>query len=409
GVFGSMFISWLVVIPRLRRVAEKLGILTTSEYLALRYGQEKFKIISAFWTIIFIIPMIIIQFMGAGYLVESNMGISYTWGMILIASIVVISTQLSGYLGIAWLDTAQGILMTVGTVMMVIVSLRQVGGFSGLNEQLAAINPGLTEFTGFMPLSLQIGLIITFLISFWGQPHLTARVWGLKDATAVRTAFPLSMALGAIWAFGAGLIGLVAKVLYPGLASGDLAMPTMISGLPSIYSVLLFFTLIAAMMTSANSLLLAVAATIGNDLVGKVVKDLPEKTVLMIIKVSVLVIGVLSFVIAIKPPALILELNAFAFGGFALIFGIPLIIGVLWEKANAAGALVALSVSPIAYILWKIFLVSKTGIPEIVGALLVSVILILVMKVWGSPPSLEMEKIYRLSSNNSQDNKGVIM
>lgn len=396
GVFGSMFFTWQVIIPRLRRVAENVGIITTADYLAIRFNGEVLKLLSSFWTIIFVVPMIIIQFMGAGYLLEANLGISYIWGMVLIGIVVAISTQMGGYLGVAWLDTAQGIIMTIGTVIMVIVSMRLVGGFVGLNQQLAAINTGLVEFTGFMPLSLQIGLIVTFLVSFWGQPHLAARVWGLKDAKAVRVAFPLSMGLATIWAFGAGLIGLSARVLYPGLAAADLAMPTMISELPAIYTVPLFFALVSAMMTTANSLLLTVGGSIGKDLLNTIFTDIGEATQLKVTKVSVLAIGILSFVVALKPPALILQINAFAFGGFALIFGIPLLIGVLWKRANFAGVLVALVASPVIYILWKLFLVKLTGIHEMIGALIVSIPLVVIVTYLGTAPTTEMEKLYAM-------------
>lgn len=403
GVFGSMFISWVFVIPRLRRVAVKASILTTADYLSLRFGEEKVKLISGLWTIVFIIPMIIIQLVGAGYLIESTLGISYFWGMIILGLTIAISTQFSGFMGVAWLDTLQGTIMTVGTIIMVYTSMKLVGGFSSLNVQLAAIDPNLIEFSGSMPKSLQIGLIVSYLVAFWGQPHLTARVWGLKDSTAVRSAFPISMALGAIWAFGAGLIGLSARVLKPGLAKPDLAMPAMISGLPPIYTALLFFTLIAAMMTTANSLLLAVAGTVGNDIAPRFLKTQKHDSQLIVTKLAVLVIGILSFVLALKPPALILEINAFAFGGFALIFGIPLFLGVAWKKANLAGAKVSLIISPIVYIGWKLFLVEITGIHEMVGALFVSILLILISTVIGKKPTPQMGEIFALGKTPKDD------
>lgn len=396
GVFGSMFISWILVIPRLRRVAVKASILTTADYLALRFGKENLKLITGLWTLIFIIPMIIIQLMGAGYLIESTLGISYFWGMIIMVLTIVLSTQFSGYIGVAWLDTLQGTLMTIGTIIMVYISMKLVGGFSGLNAQLAVIDSKLVGFRGSMPLTLQIGLIISYLIAFWGQPHLTARVWGLKDSMAVRRAFPISMALGALWSFGAGLVGLTARVIHPGLAKPDMAMPSVISGLPSIYAALLFFTLIAAMMTTANSLLLAVSGTVGNDILPRITQDVKETTKLLVIKGAVLVIGIISFVLALKPPALILEVNAFAFGGFALIFGIPLILGVLWKKANFSGALAVVSISPLVYIVWKLFLVKLTGIHEMVGALLMTLLIILLTTTIGKKPTPQMEEIFSL-------------
>lgn len=406
GVFGSMFISWVFVIPKLRRVAVSRSILTTPDYLVMRYGEKRIKIISAFWTLVFIVPMIIVQFVGAGYLIESTLGLNYFWGMIIIGLTVAISTQLSGYMGVAWLDTLQGSIMTIGTIVMVYLSLQMMGGFTNLNLKLAAIDPSLVQFTGNMPLSLQIGLIVSYLVAFWGQPHLTARVWGLKDSNALRSALPISMILGVIWSFGAGLVGLSARVLHPGLASPDMAMPSVINGLPVFYTALLFFTLIAAMMTTANSLLLTAAGSVSNDILPLFIKDQDDPRVLYGAKLMVLVIGVLSFVLALKPPDLILKINAFAFGGYALIFGIPLFLGVMWKKANLSGAMIALIASPIIYIAWKMFLSRPTGIHEMIAALAITIVLILLATLFGKKPTEQMLEIYSLGQIPKNDQEG---
>jgi sodium/pantothenate symporter len=54
---------------------------------------------------------------------------------------------------------------------------------------------------------------------------------------------------------------------------------------------------------------------------------------------TTLVLGILMMLAAWRPPEMIIWLNLLAFGGLEAVFLWPLVLGLYWERANAAGAL----------------------------------------------------------------------
>jgi sodium/pantothenate symporter len=388
GSLGGIFLAWILLAPRLRKLAARTGAISTPTLIARRYGMPVLKLITAVWTLVFVVPMMIVQFRGAGLMFETYFGLSYTWSLVVFGLIVAAFTALGGYFAVAYLDTLQGLVMTLGMAILLPVGLASVGGFSGLNASLAGINPKLVEWTGMMPKTLQIGLAITFLVSFLGQPHLVIRFYSLKDTKAARIAFPLSMALTTFWMLSGCMIGLISRVAFPGLRVGDLAMPTAISNFLPVAGIIVWLALISAIMSTIDSLLLAVGSAFSHDIVkGYLRPDLSERSELLLSKVGVFVICVISFLLAIKPPGLITIINSFAMGAFALLLGIPLVLGVYWKRASAAAALTAVLAGPAVFILWKNYLVKTTGLHEMPAAILITVPLVILVNLLTAPPS----------------------
>ncbi|HHY94780.1 MAG TPA: hypothetical protein GX513_07190 [Firmicutes bacterium] len=328
------------------------------------------------------------QFKGAGLMFQTNLGLDYTWSLVLFGLLLAAFTAAGGYFAVAYLDTIQGIIMTLGMLIMLPGGLHAVGGFSGLNAKLAAINPGLVDWVGFMPKSLLIGLTVLYVVSFWGQPHLAARFYTLRDKTAVRLSFPISQALTTFWMLSGCIIGLVARVLWPNLKTGDLAMPVAIQNLLGVAGIVVWLALLSAIFSTVDSLLLVVGTNVSHDIIkGYIWRGMSDRTELIVSKLACFVICAIALVLALNPAPLITIVHSISMGAFAIFLGIPLAIGVFWRRANAAGAAVAVTGGPIIYLLWKLFLVKPTGLHEMVGSLLVTVPLLVLVTLATSPPA----------------------
>ncbi len=399
GSITGIFVSWVVIAPRLRRLSGQYGALSTPTLLTKKYGMPVLKLITAIWMIVFIVPMMVVQFSGAGFMFEAQFGLDYTTSLVLFGLVVAIFTAVGGYFAVAYLDTIQGILMTVGMAILVPLALVSVGGFTGLNHSLAQINPAFVGWTGFMPRTLQIGLTITFLVAFSGQPHLLTRFYSLKDKTASRIAFPLSMFLTGFYMMAGCLVGLVTRVNFPDLATGDLAMPTAIGFFMPVFGIVVWLALLSAIMSTVDSLLLVAGTSLTHDIItGYIKPNMSQKSELLTSKIGVLVICLIAFVIALKPPALITIVNSFAMGAFALILGVPLFVGLYWKKANRATAISATLISPIIYIIWKQFLVQSTSWHEMPATLLITIPLVIIATL--AFPNKSMEEPWTKSKEN---------
>ena len=141
------------------------------------------------------------------------------------------------------------------------------------------------------------------------------------------------------------MAGALGRAVIPGLAVGDMAMPSLILELlPPFWAGVFIAGPLAAIMSTVDSMLLLASAAIIKDLyVQYILKGDSSRMPLQRIKRFSLgctaAIGAVVFVAALEPPDLLVWINLFAFGGLEATFLWPLLLGLYWRKANAAGAL----------------------------------------------------------------------
>ena len=118
-----------------------------------------------------------------------------------------------------------------------------------------------------------------------------------------------------------------------------LATPEM-AGLPYVVSGLVAAGGLAAAMSTADGLLLAIANALSHDMYYKIIDPKADtKTRLIVARVLLLVIGAAgAFVASLKLTSILGAVAwAFCFANSGLFF--PLILGVWWKRANKAGAI----------------------------------------------------------------------
>ncbi len=82
---------------------------------------------------------------------------------------------------------------------------------------------------------------------------------------------------------------------------------------------------------------------------------------------------------------MIIWLNLLAFGGTEAVFLWPLVLGLYWERANAAGALSAMIVGGVLYAVLATLKVQFLGFHPIVPALLLSLLAFVAGNRFGRP------------------------
>ena len=100
---------------------------------------------------------------------------------------------------------------------------------------------------------------------------------------------------------------------------------------------------------------------------------------------TTLVLGILMMLAAWRPPEMIIWLNLLAFGGLEAVFLWPLVLGLYWERANAAGALSGMIVGGVLYAALATFKIQYLGFHPIVPALLLSLLAFVVGNRFGQP------------------------
>ena len=180
-----------------------------------------------------------------------------------------------------------------------------------------------------------------------------------------------------------------------------LATPEM-AGLPYVISGLVAAGGLAAAMSTADGLLLAIANALSHDLYYKIIDPKADtRTRLIVARVLLLVIGAAgAFVASLKLTSILGAVAwAFCFANSGLFF--PLVLGVWWKRANRAGAIAGM-VGGFVSGAWYLYMVQFAGMEPWLGidglrfgmiGMPVSLILMVVVSLMTEEPDAETQKM----------------
>ncbi|MFD1861386.1 sodium:solute symporter family transporter [Planococcus chinensis] len=358
GCFGVTWLGLLLFTKKFWRYGQKNGgSLTLPQWLGNRYKSKTLQVLVAL-LVLFNIYYIVGQNVGLATMFETVIGIPYMWGIAIGVGITIVYVSLGGAFAQIVSDGIQGTVMAVVSILLFVSLLWTIGGgwnvFGTLQTELRAIDPALVAplstggpfYSGFAILSIQ-----WLLFSFVLLPHLMNKVLTVEKEEDLRT-FTLTAGISLfVLSVFSVFAGLAARVILPGLASADSAIPAYImEAFPVILIALMVMGLISAILSTTDSLYLGITNSIGNDLYRVLAvpllyknKKLTEQEldgkVLKASKVSLVFIGLVSLYMSFRRPDSLALLTSF--GTSAIISGIvaPISLGYLWKHANKSGAI----------------------------------------------------------------------
>ncbi|MFQ3545650.1 sodium/pantothenate symporter [Halobacillus rhizosphaerae] len=360
-------------------MARKIHAVTLIDFLKERYQSKWVVILSALSIIIFLFSAMAAQWVGGARLIESLTGLSYTAALFIFAVSVLVYVIIGGFRAVAITDTVQGVVMFVGTLIILIGTIVAGGGMGKIISDLAAENPGLIT-----PFGADHSLTPLYVSSFWilvgvgvvGLPQVAVRAMSYKTSKGMHRALIIGTVVVGFIMLGMHLTGVFARAVMPGIEVGDTVMPRIaMEVLPSWLSGIVLAAPMAAIMSTVDSLLLLVSSAVVKDVYLNYVKPGADDQTIKRFSLGVTtVIGVLVFAMAIHPPELLIWLNLFSFGGLEAAFIWPVIMGLYWKKGNASGALASILMGVGSYILFNTFMPNAFGMHTVVMPVLLSLI-----------------------------------
>ncbi len=375
-------------------LARRYNAITLNDMLLARYQSRTVVWVASISLLVAFVGAIAVQFIGGARLLETAAGIQYESGLLIFGISIALYTAFGGFRASVLNDTMQGMVMLVGTIVLLVGVVHAAGGLHSAVDKLQHIDPKLVTPQGGDDI-----LSPAFMTSFWvlvcfgviGLPHTAVRCISYKDSKAVHRGIIIGTIVVTLLMLGMHLAGALGRAVLPDLKVPDLVIPTlMVEVLPPFAAGLFLAAPMAAIMSNVNAHLLQASATIIKDLW---LNTRPEqlrneqrlKRISMIIT---LVLGILMMLAAWRPPEMIIWLNLLAFGGLEAVFLWPLVLGLYWERANAAGALSAMLVGGVLYAVLATFKIQYLGFHPIVPSLLLSLLAFVVGNRFGQPASL---------------------
>ena len=372
-------------------LARRYNAITLNDMLQARYQSRAVVWIASVSLLVAFVGAIAVQFIGGARLLETAAGIKYETGLLIFGITIALYTAFGGFRASVLNDTMQGMVMLIGTIVLLVGVVHAAGGLHQAVETLQQIDPQLVS-----PHGADDILTPTFMTSFWvlvcfgviGLPHTAVRCISYKDSKAVHRGIVIGTIVVAILMFGMHLAGALGRAVLPGLTVPDQVIPTlMVQVLPPWAAGLFLAAPMAAIMSNVNAHLLQASATIIKDLwlSAQPTKKRNEQKLKRISTIATLVLGILMMLAAWRPPEMIIWLNLLAFGGLEAVFLWPLVLGLYWERANAAGALSAMLVGGVLYAVLATFHIQFLGFHPIVPSLLLSLLAFVVGNRFGQP------------------------
>ena len=389
GVGLSLVVLGLVAARRMRHLA----MFTVPDYLALRYRSNIVRVLSSLLSLVAIIGIIGAQ-VWAAQSALSIIGLDPTRAAIAATALFIVYTALSGLWGVTLTDAVQLAIIFIGVPIAAFMALSEAGGFAGIRDGIEGLDLAVSTPAYFSPLGAGLGLVLTAIVptmmyTLIGQDFYQ-RLFAARDENTARRAAILAGLLLMLFAIFPVVTGMAARALFGTEIEAAQAIPKLIAEvLPDAAAAIVIAAIIGAIMSTADSLLVAGTAHVTNDLYVKILHpdaELDNRRLLLISRVVTVAIGVLALWMALAFEAIIglllMSYTLYAAGVF-----IPVVLGLYWRRGNAPGAIAAIvggsGVGVAGELGWVNFSAWPIvgGFPVIVTGALVSLILYLAVSL----------------------------
>ncbi|MFC4800059.1 sodium/pantothenate symporter [Neobacillus sp. GCM10023253] len=386
------YFTLMVLGKKFAIISRRYKAITLIDFLKNRYRSKTVVLLSAASIIIFLFSSMTAQWIGGARLVESLTGLPYTVALLIFAFSVLVFVIVGGFRAVALTDTIQGVVMFMGTLILLIATIKAGGGIPRIISDLAAENPNLIS-----PFGAERTLTPAYVSSFWilvgigvvGLPQIAVRAMSYKNSKAMHNAIIIGTVVVGFIMLGMHLIGVFARPVLPGVKIGDTVMPLLsMKVLPPFVAGIVLAAPMAAIMSTVDALLILVSSALVKDVYLNYIKPTASDQQIKKVSFSVTaIIGILVILLALSPPDLIIWLNLFSFGGLESVFIWPVILGLYWSKGNKYGAITSMILGMSSYIIFDRFYPNPLGVHTVVLPILISLAGFVVVSIFTNSKS----------------------
>jgi Na+/proline symporter len=322
------------------------GGMTIPDYMGDRFDSRLLRAWSAGIVVITSLLVVVGQTKVMGYLFEALVGLPVFWGQLLGTLIFVTYVSMGGLLAVVWTNIAQFFLMWLGVILLVPAVHEAVGGWSQLMSSVESAAPGWRSLQGVdWTWGYWISWYLLVFVAYSTRVELVTKVFAARDERVARASIAWTAVLVVLFlTFGGLYLGAAARVLvWDDISVADQAFPALVNLLAGPWVSAFALTAVAsAAMSTTDSLLLMSGAAVSHDLIRKSINEprgirKSEKHYLRVSRITIVLIGALSFLISLTSMGLIWEIVSYALAIVAAAFFFPLTAGLIsWRISRRA-------------------------------------------------------------------------
>jgi SSS family transporter len=400
AVAFSLF-SWIAVAPRLRSFTEAMDSLTVPDFIGFRFNSTPARIFAALIVIAASFFYMTAVFKGIGNLVEVFLEIPYRLSIVIVFFVVMTYTMVGGFISVVKTDAVQGVVMMVAAVILFVGTVDAAGGLGAALE--VKNQPGgeaLFTWGGGVAIPVLIGTMVAGLVKFAVEPRQLSRFFALEGDKAIRTGMWVS-SLTFAGVFSLLIpIGIYARKIFPtGIDDTDLVVPRLLTEVfGQGTSAFLMVAMVAAAMSSLDSVLLVMASTTERDLMSIFRPNRTEAQEMFWTRGWVALFAFITMLISLNPPGGIVELTAFSGALYGACFFPALVLGLHWKRGNGTAVISSFVVGIVVLLTWDL-IPGSSIVHEIFPAMILSTAVYVGLAMIG--PDAANEQVLRLMDEAS--------
>ena len=306
--------GYLLYAPKLYPISKKHGFITVGDYINFRYNSQVLTYIVVAISIFALSNYMLTNLKAIGYIMEyvTGGGIGFAEGIIFMAIIMVIYETLGGMRSVAWTDAIQGILLFIGVIIIFSVVMIHYGS---LNDNTALFLQNQPDLFNIPTLANQVTWLSVLILIFFGisvYPQAIQRIYSAKNESTLRRSFSLMIIMPLLTTLPLIIIAIIGSAHFPELdkAGSEQIILLMLNKLTHIEGMGIVITLfvaaaIAAIMSTVDSAMLAIASLFTQDIYHKQNPDASQKKLTYVGKVFSWFIMAFMVVLAINLPSTI--------------------------------------------------------------------------------------------------------
>lgn len=331
----------------------KLHISTVPELFERFYGSNA-RSLMVICQIFIMIVIASLQYVAGGAILASLLPGIFTLktGMIVSAIVFIGITFIGGMWSAGLSNILNVILIYGGITIATIASISSQGGLSNITANLPTDVPYMSPVSG-LGWAMIIGWCFVMVTQTQSLQAVVQISSSAKDEHHAKRGFIIGGLIMLPIGFLSALMGIAAKSAFPDI-SATMALPSIVMSLNPILAGITLAALWAADVSTACNLLLGTSTLFSQDIYKKIINpNIDEKSFAKITKISVVIIGILTFGLALSVVGILktLTIALSLTTAFTITFLFTVFKPSLCRKSSASATIIA---GIIVLVLWKI-------------------------------------------------------
>ncbi|MDZ7743945.1 MAG: sodium:solute symporter family protein [Bacteroidota bacterium] len=352
GLIGA-WLSAVILIPRIKRLSKSVKLYTFPQIFETFY-DHRVALLAGIISAIGYIGFTSSQLLAGAKLASATfIDLNLNHALLLMGFVAIVYTVLGGLKAVIYTDSVQWAILMTGLIFIGIpFSYEAIGGIEAIK---ATLGP---EFLSFSNVSWQslLNWFVTIVPIWFVGMTLYQRIYASRDEKQAKRAWYIAGIFEwPIMAFMGVLLGLFARVAFENGMFIDMGYETRADldaemGLPLLLRNILPYGLMglilsayfSAILSTADSCLMAASGNLLSDIIGKFSKiDILNKKTLLLSKGLTFVIGGIALLIAWKMK-MVLELMLYSYAFMVSGLFVPVLAALLSKHTNSVAAFLSM-------------------------------------------------------------------